>query len=66
MAVTYKSLGLVRSCGCIFLELVSGPPIILSCSRRPPFLKLSDAFLVIELSLLVMFDYQSDGDAETI
>ena len=34
-------------------------PIILSCSRRPPFLKLSDAFLVIELSLLVIVGEQS-------
>ena len=52
--LTYKSFWLVWSCGCAFLELASGVPIILSCNRRPPFLKLSDAFLVVELSLLVI------------
>lgn len=58
LRLTYRSLWLVRSCGCTFLELASGVPIILSCNRRPPFLKLSDAFLVIELSLLVIVGKQ--------
>lgn len=61
--VTYKSLWLVRSCGGTFLELVSGPPISLSCNRRLPFLKLSDAFLVMEVSLLVMVGKEYGGNA---
>lgn len=56
---THKSFWSVRSCGYGLLELVSGAPITLSCSRRLLFLDFSDACLVAETSLLVIVDKQS-------
>jgi len=53
-SIAHKSLVPVRSSGCALLDVDSGPPIILSCSRVLPFLAFSDTCFVVELSLLVI------------